>query len=130
MRVLRQFSYDTMGGQYRKILDTVVQRQIDAAGPDAKLHGRVVLIDLDNTVVDWDKEFVARYGSSGGGVGGGKTTGAALASLVGSRAHYEIERNFPEAEHDAVLATIAEPGFYEGLEVSDDHTSLSHHQQH
>ena len=61
-----------MGGQYRKILDTVVQRQIDAAGPDAKLHGRVVLIDLDNTVVDWDKEFVARYGSSGGGGGGGE----------------------------------------------------------
>eukprot|EP00913_Durusdinium_trenchii_P034764 g32519.t1 len=100
-RVLRQFSYEHMGERYRELLDTV--RSSPSSVPVtqglSELKGKTVLVDMDNTLVDWDGEFIRRFAKASG------------------RAIEEVEEiNFPEADRALVLDVIASPGFYEVLE--------------
>ena len=73
-RVQRQFSYQAMGIQYRELMDVVETGNPDAipapekfseetettstVSPDDKKKSTIVLIDMDNTVVDWDAQFI------------------------------------------------------------------------
>lgn len=111
-RVLRQFSYEHMGERYRELLDTV--RSSPSSVPVtqglSELKGKTVLVDMDNTLVDWDGEFIRRFA---------KASGRAIEEveeIVRNRKKFEIEENFPEADRALVLDVIASPGFYEVLE--------------
>ena len=68
-----------MGERYRELLDTVqpCQRSVGSS-----LEGKTVLVDMDNTLVDWDGEFIAHYG---------RAVGRDVAQLVRSRKSFEIE---------------------------------------
>lgn len=66
----------------------------------------IILLDMDNTLVDWDGEFVRRW----------------MARFpdepplgLHQRAFFEMERNFEENQVPAVLSIMAEPGLYESL---------------
>ncbi|CAE7558036.1 unnamed protein product [Symbiodinium natans] len=74
-----------------------------------KLNGRTVLVDMDNTIVDWDAEFIRRYAAACG------RDPQEVEKIVRNRAKFEIEENFPEAERAKVLETVASPGLYESL---------------
>jgi len=67
---------------------------------------RRVLIDMDNTLVDWDSEFVKRWG---------ETFGQDISEMIMNREHYEIEKNFPPEMEEKVIRVIASPGFYASL---------------
>lgn len=107
-RVLKQFSYEHMGECYRELLDTV-------PAPEQKLQGEVlkgktVLVDMDNTIVDWDGEFIRRYSEASG------QDPLVVEKLVRNREKFEIEENFQASERAQVMEVIASPGFYESLE--------------
>ena len=118
-RVLRQFSYSRMGEHYRELLDTVTTQPARAMATlkepslGEMLKGRTVLVDMDNTIVDWDAEFIRRYASSG--LNRGNRDLQEVERIVRNRAKFEIEENFPESEHTEVLKTLQSPGFYESL---------------
>lgn len=112
-RVLKQFSYSRMGEHYRELLDTVTTQParpatLKAPSLGEMLKGRTVLVDMDNTIVDWDAEFIRRYAS-------GRDL-QEVEKIVRSRAKFEIEENFPESARAEVLETVASPGFYESLQ--------------
>ena len=76
----------------------------------AKLAGRTILVDMDNTLVDWDKEFIKRYCA---------ITGANfedVAPLVRNRKFYEIEKNPFGTEPNIILQVVKEKNFYASLE--------------
>ena len=107
-RVLKQFSYEHMGECYRELLDTV-------PAPEQKLQGEVlkgktVLVDMDNTIVDWDGEFIRRYSEASG------QDPLVVEKLVRNREKFETEENFQASERAQVMEVIASPGFYESLE--------------
>ena len=106
-RVLRQFSYERMGECYRELLD-------NAPSPSqlggSFLQGKTVLVDMDNTIVDWDAEFIHRYAQASG------QEAAVVEKLVRNRKHFEIEKNFDAAEQEKVAEVISSAGFYESLE--------------
>lgn len=75
-----------------------------------KLAGRTILVDMDNTLVDWDKEFIKRFCA---------LTGAAVESvtpMVRNRKFYEIEKNPLGAEPAVILQVVKEKSFYTSLE--------------
>ena len=112
-RVLKQFSYGRMGEHYRELLDTVTSQPNAALKEEAsppKLKGRTVLVDMDNTIVDWDGEFIRRYAAASG------RDLHEVEKIVRNRAKFEIEENFDASERAKVLETLASPGFYESLE--------------
>ena len=75
-----------------------------------RLAGRTVLVDMDNTLVDWDREFIRRLCKSTG------MPGQRVAPLVESRMHYEIEKNDFGTSAEKVLRIVKEPGFYAALQ--------------
>jgi len=110
-RVLRQFGYAQMGEHYRELLDTVsVKQDTPRATTCEMLKGRTVLVDMDNTIVDWDGEFIRRYAEQSG------RDLSEVEQIVRNRKRFEIEENFDESERAQVLETVASPGFYESLE--------------
>eukprot|EP00437_Effrenium_voratum_P010759 CAMPEP_0181440172 /NCGR_PEP_ID=MMETSP1110-20121109/22830_1 /TAXON_ID=174948 /ORGANISM="Symbiodinium sp., Strain CCMP421" /LENGTH=802 /DNA_ID=CAMNT_0023563967 /DNA_START=84 /DNA_END=2492 /DNA_ORIENTATION=+ len=110
-RVLKQFSYSAMGKCYRDLLDKVdLQPEQTALSAGDALKGRTVLVDMDNTLVDWDKEFIRRYSTMSG------KDPAVVEKLVRSRQKFEIEENFGKEDQAHVLDAVASPGLYEALE--------------
>ena len=110
-RVLKQFSYERMGERYRELLDTVPIPE--AAGKlvgKTVLKGKTVLVDMDNTIVDWDSEFIRRYSEASG------QDPLLVEKMVRNREKFEIEENFPASDRPMVMDVIASPGFYESLE--------------
>ncbi|EKX33053.1 hypothetical protein GUITHDRAFT_81813, partial [Guillardia theta CCMP2712] len=77
---------------------------------------RFILIDMDNTIVDWDEEFLRRFNESFADL----ASNLAIEELVRNRKHFEIEDNFPEYVRPAVLQVIAQPGFYRSLRPLPD----------
>ena len=75
-----------------------------------KLVGRTVLVDMDNTLVDWDKEFIRRLCKSTG------MPGRRVTDRVRARVHYEIEKNDFGTSAERVLEIVKDPGFYAALE--------------
>jgi len=114
-RVLKQFSYESMGERYRELLDTVpLPSPLVGASTDVKsegiFKGKTVLVDMDNTLVDWDAEFIHRFAVA---------TGRPITEvdeMVRKRAKFEIEENFEASDRQKVLDVITSPGFYESLE--------------
>jgi len=129
-RVLKQFSYHTMGKRYRELLDTNIaslaaaplaisshalapvpqKLQASESVPESKLLGRIVLVDMDNTMVDWDGEFIRRFAQVSG------QPESDVAKLVRSRRHFEIEENFEASDRQSVLSVVASAGLYESLQ--------------
>eukprot|EP00924_Labyrinthula_sp_SR-Ha-C_P016704 augustus_masked-scaffold_6-processed-gene-12.38-mRNA-1 protein AED:0.22 eAED:0.24 QI:0/-1/0/1/-1/1/1/0/726 len=104
-RVESQFSYATMCGHWREIMDTSLAKALTNANMK-DLGGRTILIDMDNTLVDWDGGFIRRYA---------KKTGKPIEEvrdIVRERSEFEIEKNFAEKETEAVIEVIQEQGFY------------------
>eukprot|EP00960_Hanusia_phi_P035749 751917-Hanusia_phi.AAC.4 len=66
---------------------------------------------MDNTLVDWDGEFVRRFKESFGDL----AREVDVEKLVESRKSFEMEENFPDHAKPAVLEVIAQPGFYQSL---------------
>ena len=112
-RVERQFSLPSMCSCYRELIDmlTPTKQHASPLPVDQRLlylsKPLTVLVDMDNTLVDWDGEFIRRYN---------EVKQESVDAAVRSRAHYEIERNFPEFEQALVLRVIQSDGFYESLE--------------
>eukprot|EP00960_Hanusia_phi_P052587 761544-Hanusia_phi.AAC.2 len=79
----------------------------------SKIAGRTILVDMDNTVVDWDGMFIKRYGRA---IGADEARQKEIESKVRSREHFEIEHNFEEQERAKVMDVIASPGFFAELE--------------
>lgn len=69
-----------------------------------------MLVDMDNTIVDWDGEFIRRYSEASG------QDPLVVEKLVRNREKFEIEENFQASERAQVMEVIASPGFYESLE--------------
>ena len=74
-----------------------------------KLKGLTVLVDMDNTLVDWDGEFITRFCASTG------KKKEDITPLVRSRTYYEIEKNALGADADVILKVVKESGFYAAL---------------
>lgn len=194
-RVLRQFSYDTMGNAYRRIIDDVIdsaaekrmksnslrmptlpnskdvrggglnteddnnsdymsdQEENDDVTEEDRVNGetpvdglvdrgtqtagagllesvtyqranqessvesvtsrddnkKVVLVDMDSTVVNFDGAFLARW------MRRHPESAKEDAQLVYNRKQYELEMNFPLEKRGEVLNTISLPGLYVGM---------------
>lgn len=54
-----------------------------------------MLVDLDNTVVDWDKEFTKRWIAAG--------NPQSDADVIKARKHFEIEANFATQQTEQVI---------------------------
>ena len=67
----------------------------------------VVLIDMDNTIVDWDLEFGKRWIA--------RRPDDTL-DLIKQRKHFELEQNFPADTKPMAIEIMSEPGFYAALE--------------
>ncbi len=107
-RVLRQFSYDKMNALYYDMFKSQHEKSKDKNG---RYGGKLrLLIDLDNTVVDWDKEFIARFSKRD------ILSNEKILKIVQNRSSYEIEKNFDENVQATVLDVVAEPTFYASLE--------------
>ena len=117
-RVLRQFSYEHMGECYRELLDTVpsfkgselVESKTCSKPGKQVLKGKTVLVDMDNTLVDWDAEFIRRYALDT------QQDELEVEKLVRNRQSFEIEENFASLDLLKVMDVVASPGFYESLE--------------
>lgn len=114
-RVLKQFSYESMGERYRELLDTVpLPSPLVGASTDVKsegiFKGKTVLVDMDNTLVDWDAEFIHRFAVAT------NRPITEVDEMVRKRAKFEIEENFEASDRQKVLDVITSPGFYESLE--------------
>ena len=75
------------------------------------LKGKTVLVDMDNTIVDWDGEFISRYALASG------EDPIEVEQRVRNRQHFEIEMNFDAAGQTKVCEVIASAGFYESLQA-------------
>lgn len=64
----------------------------------------VVLIDMDNTIVDYDKEFAKRWAEL--------RPGEDILPKLRSREHFEIERNFDEGSQDVVKKIMLSEDFF------------------
>lgn len=73
------------------------------------LYGSTILVDLDNTVVDWDKQFAKLWKVH-------EAYHPSHLELIKNRQHYEIELNFDAKLRPAVKELISTSGFYEALE--------------
>ncbi|CAN8066414.1 unnamed protein product [Agarophyton chilense] len=67
----------------------------------------VVLVDMDNTLVNWDKEFAKRW--------------AALRpddspDIIKHRKHFELEQNFGHDLMPVAIGIMSTPGFFAALE--------------
>eukprot|EP00435_Cladocopium_sp_Y103_P010079 s297_g2.t1 len=111
-RVLKQFSYESMGERYRELLDTVqLPAEAEATlSSSSSFKGKTVLVDMDNSLVDWDGEFIRRFAAMA------KRPEAEVERVVRNRQKFEIEENFDPSEHELVMQVITSPGFYESLE--------------
>ena len=101
-----------MGWDYREQLDLVTGvpgSYVPVAPPAAKESKPVVLVDMDNTVVDWDATFIRRFAQAT------DQTEAAVSAVVRSRKHFEMEENFSPEEGVVALRVIKEEGFYRHL---------------
>lgn len=112
-RVLKQFSYESMGERYRELLDTVplpTAEATEATPSSSSFKGKTVLVDMDNSLVDWDGEFIRRFAAMA------KRPEEEVERAVRNRQKFEIEENFDPSEHELVMEVITSPGFYESLE--------------
>ena len=125
-RVLQQLAYDQMGCQYRLLLDKIcnnnanvsigrngscisIQSNVSAVTNVASgFHGEVILVDIDNTIVDWDAEFLKRFSKN-------EKAPINLAKIMADRSMFEIENCFPPQLYVDVIDTITQPGFYLNL---------------
>ena len=107
-RVLRQFSYTKMNARYFDMFE----HQYSTISPEEVHDDRVkrVLVDLDNTVVNWDREFIKRFSMRN------VMSPDEVQKIVENRTSYEIEKNFEQSLQATVLDVVAEPGFYASLE--------------
>uniref|UniRef100_A0A7S3UEC2 Glycosyl transferase family 1 domain-containing protein n=1 Tax=Picocystis salinarum TaxID=88271 RepID=A0A7S3UEC2_9CHLO len=113
LRVREQFSFDRMLATYAKMVQEAVDQR---SAPELQVHQGVgtnskpvILLDMDNTIVDWDSEFQARWRKRNG------SHANRYPELVVNRQNFEIELNFAEKYRDDVLSVVAEPGFYKNL---------------
>uniref|UniRef100_A0A7S0Y5J2 Uncharacterized protein n=1 Tax=Hemiselmis andersenii TaxID=464988 RepID=A0A7S0Y5J2_HEMAN len=83
----------------------------DAIGMASEVfRGRTVLVDMDNTIVDWDREFAARWEKS-------PEAEAGDSELILGRTHFEMEENFSEGpRRERAKQIMKETGFYESLQ--------------
>ncbi|GAQ88838.1 hypothetical protein KFL_004630050 [Klebsormidium nitens] len=117
-RVQEQFSYRNMINQYKDFINNIVENDVRVQTPvrtPSTTRGFkqwedtvTVLVDLDNTVVDWDKEFTKRWIAAG--------NPASDADVIKKRKRFEIEQNFNAQQTELVIKVIAQPGFYAQLE--------------
>ena len=140
-RVLNQFSYAHMCNLYRSLIQSgwknatpptsptlltvneglpprvpLASSSIATGGHSGNNKGRMlagttVLVDMDNTIVDWDDEFIKRFKANAGF----KSIEIDVEAIVRSRKHFEIERNFPESMRQGIFDIIAEKGFFVSL---------------
>lgn len=68
---------------------------------------RVVLIDMDNTLVNFDAEFARRWVSR---------SSANDSSVVLNRKYFELERNFDDDSRSDVVEIMSEAGFFIAFE--------------
>lgn len=115
LRVREQFSFDRMVATYTKMVEEAINQR---SAPEMQIEdgvgigGRpVILLDLDNTIVDWDSEFQARWRKRNAGHANQHP------EIITNRSHFEVESNFPEEYRQDVLDVIGEPGFYRNLET-------------
>ncbi|GMH41898.1 hypothetical protein BSKO_09808 [Bryopsis sp. KO-2023] len=115
LRVREQFCFDRMVATYVKMVAEAVNQR---SAPEMQIEdgvgigGRpVILLDLDNTIVDWDSEFQARWRKRNAG------HASKHPEIITNRSHFEVENNFPEEYRKDVLEVIGEPGFYRNLEL-------------
>jgi len=72
-------------------------------------QGRTVLVDMDNTIVDWDRQFAKNWMQSSEAEEGD-------AELIRGRSNFEMEENFAEGpRRERAKALMKEKGFYEAL---------------
>jgi glycosyltransferase involved in cell wall biosynthesis/5'(3')-deoxyribonucleotidase len=146
-RVLTQFSYTHMCTLYRSLIQSGWKNATPPTSPvpqESKslnlppmcpssssntgkgvnqssvnnLSGLTVLVDMDNTLVDWDAEFIDRFNKH-------PTLAKKLMSstepvkdvqrIVRNRKFFEIENNFPPNMKKEILEVIAEQGFFSSL---------------
>eukprot|EP01138_Halocafeteria_seosinensis_P009528 gb/GECG01009737.1/.p1 GENE.gb/GECG01009737.1/~~gb/GECG01009737.1/.p1 ORF type:complete len:886 (+),score=137.66 gb/GECG01009737.1/:1-2658(+) len=74
---------------------------------------KVVLVDMDSTVVNFDGAFLQRW------MRRHPESAKEDAKLVNHRQHYELEMNFPLEKRGEVLATISAPGLYVSMEAHE-----------
>lgn len=63
----------------------------------------VVLVDMDNTLVDFDLEFGKRWVSE---------LPHETLDVITSRKHFELEQNFPEHLKPVAIKIMSQPGFF------------------
>ncbi len=68
---------------------------------------RIVLIDMDNTLVNFDAEFARRWASR---------RPANDASVVHNRKHFELELNFDERSRSDAVEVMSQAGFFIAFE--------------
>ena len=107
-RVLRQFSYTKMNARYFDMFENQYSTASARVNDDGGI--KRVLVDLDNTVVNWDREFIKRFSMRN------VMSPDEVQTIVENRTCYEIEKNFAENLQETVLDVVAEPGFYASLE--------------
>lgn len=71
----------------------------------------IVLIDMDNTLVDYDQELAKRMKQVSD-----EKTGQDVDAILQTRQYFEVEKNFPADLQTVVKGAIAQEGFFRELQ--------------
>lgn len=105
-----RLSMENVFGNETLMMERYAQAVERATDP---LYNSTILVDLDNTVVDWDKQFLKLWKEH-------EAYDPSHDELIKNRQHYEIELNFDPSLRAAVKETFSTAGFYEALEPFAD----------
>jgi len=89
--------------------DSYPKNKKQKSNPKSSFEGLRILVDMDNTVVDWDSEFIKRLSEND------SRTTEKVRQIVQNRKHFEMEKNFPPDEESEIIKVIEQPGFYQSL---------------
>ena len=110
LRVREQFSFDKMMRTYQRLIKDLVLESQGELEEGGEFAGRgVVLVDMDNTLVDFDDKFLENWHSKN------PLAASEHAEAIIERKHFELEANVPENLRNEVVDIIATPGFYRSL---------------
>lgn len=88
----------------QRTLSSRVNKQVKMATASMQ---NVVLIDMDNTLVNWDKEFARRWAEQ---------RPDDDADMIKDRQHFELEQNFNKELMPVAVEIMSQAGFYAALE--------------
>jgi len=104
-RFQRQFSFWSMIALYRSQFQSILSRP---------LPHLTILVDLDNTIADWDQQFVIRWLQQHAPADANEEQ--EFRNRISKRPHFELEQNLEPHQRADAIRVMQQPGFYRDLQ--------------